>query len=57
MCIPQVVDVEAEMRAQLAADKVVLKSADAAPSLWRYNPPWALPFCRTNELAFELPPL
>ncbi len=48
-------EIEMELRARLAADGVALAAHNPRPALWRYNPPWTLPFARTNELAIELP--
>ena len=46
--------VESELRARLATDGVAV--VENAPScLWRYNPPWTIPWFRSNEIAVELP--
>ena len=50
----QVSGLEAALRAALLADAVAVAAPQEHAKLWRYNPPWTLPFARTNELAIEL---
>ena len=40
-----------ELESKLIRDSIAF---DPQPVLFRYNPPWTLPFLRTNEIAFKL---
>ena len=41
-----------ELKKELKENKIELK--DENHILMRYNPPWCLPFMRTNEVAFKI---
>ncbi len=45
---------EAALRAALERDGVRVAAANPEPKLWRWNPPWTLPWLRRNEIAFEI---
>lgn len=47
-------DNERRLRVALAKDGVRIDAQDSQSKLWRYNPPWSLPFLRTNELAYKV---
>jgi hypothetical protein len=47
-------DNELKLKQALVKDGVKIDASDAQSKLWRYNPPWSLPFLRTNELAFKV---
>jgi hypothetical protein len=49
----QLTEKENQLRSRLKSDQVDIGSAHSV--LWRYNPPWTLPWLRTNELAIPLP--
>ena len=42
------------LRAELEKDPEVEVVKDAEPSLARYNPPWTIPFLRTNEVLLQV---
>lgn len=45
---------EAALRAALERDGVRVAAANPEPKLWRWNPPWTLPWLRRSEIAFEV---
>ena len=45
---------EAALRAALERDGVRVAAANPEPKLWRWNPPWTLPWLRRSEIAFEI---
>lgn len=43
-----------ELKEALKRDGISLADENESPALFRYNPPWCLPFFRTNEIALHV---